>query len=216
MLDAAYCRARGTLVARAETDQFRALICDNSGAFTYHGLNRADGRTITTPALEDGAGWTGLGQEGVTYQVSPEAIRILQDETELTTQETTYFGWAEDEAGTRPGDLGLDTPISYPACDRSGVVVLDTVPATDNPAEAVRDSLAAHPGAAYLRTDLSCDGLDQPAAGRADGAELYVTYLSVGFDQEAVCAELDRNGTHAQWLRDGVRNDERDDLRISC
>lgn len=216
-IDTAYCRTRGTLVARAETTQFRAVICDNGGAMTYHGLNLADGRTITTPALADGDAWTGLGQEGVTYEVSPGAITIAQDGTELSSQETTYFGLAADEdESTRPGDLGLDSPISYPACDRSGVVVLDTIPATDDPTSAVRESLAAHPGAEYLRTDLSCDSLDQPAEERSGGVDIYVTYLAMGSDQDAICAELDRNGTHAQWLRDGVRNDERDEHRIQC
>jgi serine/threonine-protein kinase len=89
-----------------------------------------------------------------------------------------------------PGDLGLGTPISRPACDSSWVVFLGsaTDPATHR--SRVADLLAAHPGASYLLTEGSCSSLRQ----RLDGNLIYAVYRGPFPSQAAACAAKDQAG----------------------
>lgn len=84
-------------------------------------------------------------------------------------------------------DLGLSTPISTPACDGTGIIVVAN---STDPAGYRSDMAAAldnHPGARYLRTDQSCPSL-RP---RDDSGNLiYAAYVVVGQGRSAVCAAL--------------------------
>lgn len=64
------------------------------------------------------------------------------------------------------GDLGIaSTPISVPACDGTGIVVLYSAVDPNSYEQEVAAQLQANPGAQYLRTDNSCPSLRQATAG---------------------------------------------------
>lgn len=96
-------------------------------------------------------------------------------------------------------DLGLSTPISSPACDGSGVVILHSAVDPDNYARDVQRALDANPGARYLRTDRSCSSLS-PAD--AQGNPIYAVYLAAGPDRSDICRELGRSpaGSYAKVM----------------
>lgn len=100
---------------------------------------------------------------------------------------------------TVPGDLGLRIPMTRPACDGTGIVVLASL---INPGQYARDvarALDAHPGAAYLRTDQSCPSLRQ---AMPDGAAIYAVYRVAGPTRSDVCAAVHAAGgdAYGKWL----------------
>lgn len=86
-------------------------------------------------------------------------------------------------------DLGLSTPISSPACDGSGIVILRSAVDPANYARDVQQGLDAHPGARYLRTDRSCPSLNPVDAA---GNPIYAVYLAAGRERADICRELGR------------------------
>jgi serine/threonine-protein kinase len=88
-----------------------------------------------------------------------------------------------------PADLGLAIPISTPACDGAGIVVVEnaTDPATNR--DVIAAALAANPGAQYLRTDFSCPSLRQRDD---DGNLIYAAYVVVGQGKSAICGAFPR------------------------
>ncbi|QDO88334.1 hypothetical protein FNH13_08255 [Ornithinimicrobium ciconiae] len=202
--DSAYCRDRGSFVALADTDSFRAIICDSYGSLTYHGLNRGDGLTITTPAVATSYGWSGVVDGGGSYDVSSGEVRVMQGSTVLASEPVHTFVDSSDFGSFRPGDLDVSQQISYPDCDGAGVVVIDSFVGSDV-ADQVQASLDAHPGSAYLRTDLSCDNFNRPSASTG-AANIYATYHWVGYDTDSVCEVAESVGGYGYWLRDGVES----------
>ncbi|MEI8083449.1 MAG: serine/threonine protein kinase, partial [Actinomycetes bacterium] len=82
------------------------------------------------------------------------------------------------------GDLNLGTPMSRPACDGTGIVIVGN---STNPAryrEQVAQLLADNPGSSYLRTDMSCRSLKQKSD---DGYPIYAVYYIAGPDRSQVC-----------------------------
>lgn len=208
--DQAWCRAHGTFVARARTDSFAAVICQDGGAFNYHGLNLTDGLSIRTPAVETEGGWTGLGEGGVTYEVSPEWVTVRDGQGIVLAREEVYAFLNDGSVGSfRPGDLMLRQPNSYPACDGSALVVIDTFYGSPDLRSALSKSLATNPGSAYLSTTTSCDSLERPSHEVSGTGEIYLTYYVVPADPTTACEAIDVLGTHGFWLRDGVAPGER-------
>jgi hypothetical protein len=118
---------------------------------------------------------------------------------------------------TRPsaraaGDLGLPTPMSRPACDGTGMVVLGN--ATDPgsyPAD-VQHLLNEYPGASYLRTDQSCPSLRQSLKGNP----IYAVYRVAGRTEADICAAVRGAGGQAygKWL--DTSSDPNSYIRQSC
>lgn len=102
-------------------------------------------------------------------------------------------------AGTRPGDLGLGTPISFPSCDGQGVVILGSVTTPGLYAAGVQRLLDAHPGAFYLRTDTSCPSLRQATDA---GNPIYAVFKPAGTTRAQVCNAVRAAGGNAygKWL----------------
>lgn len=96
-------------------------------------------------------------------------------------------------------DLGLDIPISRPACDGSGIVVLDSAYTPGRYRDDVARALSNNPGASYLRTDLSCPSLRQQSD---DGNPIYAVYRLAGTSKEQLCAAVTAAGpgTYGRWL----------------
>lgn len=96
------------------------------------------------------------------------------------------------------GDLGLSVPISQPACDGSGIVIVASAIHPESYAADVRAALGRFPGSAYLRTDLTgCSSLNQMSS---IGTRIYAVYLPIGTDVAAICADVGRTGGYGKWL----------------
>ncbi len=97
-------------------------------------------------------------------------------------------------------DLGLDIPLSRPACDGTGIVILGSAYTPGKYREQIQRLLNFNPGASYLRTDLACPSLRQSV----DGNPVYAVYRVGGTTKEQVCAVLATvpagPGTYGKWL----------------
>ena len=96
-------------------------------------------------------------------------------------------------------DLGLDVPLSRPACDGTGIVILDSATTPGQYRQDVARGLANNPGASYLRTDLSCPSLRQQSD---DGNPIYAVYRPSGTTKQELCAAVSAAGpgTYGRWL----------------
>lgn len=95
-------------------------------------------------------------------------------------------------------DLGLTVPMSRPACDGTGIVVLGSVYTPGRYRQQVEQILAMNPGAAYLRTDLACPSLRQ----NLDGNPIYAVFRVAGKTKEAICDAVAEASADAygKWL----------------
>lgn len=102
-------------------------------------------------------------------------------------------------ASSAGGTLNTTVPMSRPACDGTGIVVLGSVTTPGQYTEGVQALLDANPGASYLRTDQSCPSLRQATA---DGNPIYAVYRVAGRSQAAVCDAVAAAGAGAygRWL----------------
>jgi serine/threonine protein kinase, bacterial len=109
------------------------------------------------------------------------------------------------------GDLGLSQPISKPACNGQGIVILGSVTTPGEYADGIRRLLAAHPGAFYLRTDQTCPSL---RAATEDGNPIYAVYRLGGRTEAQVCAVVRLSGgdAYGKWLNSTTDPEE----RITC
>ncbi|OBF48805.1 serine/threonine-protein kinase [Mycolicibacterium monacense] len=94
----------------------------------------------------------------------------------------------------RPGDLGLPTKISRPACNGQGIVVLGNVTTPGQYAPGIQRLLNLHPGASYLRTDQSCPSLRQSSD---EGNPIYAVYRPAGFGLGQLCTAVRAAGGDA-------------------
>lgn len=197
--DQAWCRSHGDFVVQVQTVNYEATICRDGDAVNYHGVNLSDGLAIRTSATEHGAGWTGHGEDGITYEVSTELFEVRQGDTVLASEDVTTLVDPTQEGDFRPWDLHRTEPISYPACDGAAIVVLDTFENLQGVNVQVQESLDAHPGAGYLNTDASCDSLGNPSHARGNQ---FLIYYWAGHDEEQVCELIESTGTHGLRLED--------------
>ena len=101
-------------------------------------------------------------------------------------------------SGPVPGDLNLSVPMTMPACDGTGIVLLfSSIDPSAYGAE-IQDALNSHPGSSYLRTDQACSSLNQSS----NGNPIYSVYRPIGPDQDAVCAAVNGAGppAYGKWL----------------
>ncbi|MET0454095.1 MAG: serine/threonine-protein kinase [Mycobacterium sp.] len=98
-----------------------------------------------------------------------------------------------------PGDLGLSIPMTRPACDGTGIVVLYNAVTPGAYVEEIGQALASHPGASYLRTDQSCPSLRQRDG---NGNVIYAVYRVAGRTQAEVCGAVRSagDGAYGKWL----------------
>ncbi|TCW19868.1 hypothetical protein EDD19_1373 [Dietzia cinnamea] len=97
------------------------------------------------------------------------------------------------------GDLGLDTPMSRPACDGRGIVVLYSAVTPGSYAQEIASALARFPGASYLRTDMACPSL-RPRD--ENGNVIYAVYRASGYTRQELCADVRAAGppAYGRWL----------------
>jgi hypothetical protein len=96
-------------------------------------------------------------------------------------------------------DLNVGIPMSHPACDGTGIVVLGNAVTPGRYQADVARLLAANPGASYLRTDQSCPSL-RPAT--EEGNPIYAVYRVAGRTQREVCSAVRAagGGAYGKWL----------------
>lgn len=96
-------------------------------------------------------------------------------------------------------ELDVGVPMTYPACDHSGIVVLANAVAPGQYATEIRSFLAQYPGSSYLRTDHACPSLRQATA---EGNAIYTVYRPAGRTVQSVCAAVASAGgdAYGKWL----------------
>lgn len=109
------------------------------------------------------------------------------------------------------GDLGLSVPMTRPACNGMGIVVLGSVTTPGQYAAGVQRYLDAYPGASYLRTDLACPSLRQESDG---GNPIYAVFYPAGNTPRELCAAVRKVGgdAYGKWLDTTTPPDE----QITC
>ncbi|WP_231750537.1 MULTISPECIES: serine/threonine protein kinase [unclassified Dietzia] len=97
------------------------------------------------------------------------------------------------------GDLGLRVPMSRPACDGRGIVVLYSAVTPGAYAQEIAAALAQNPGASYLRTDMACPSL---RARDENGNVIYAVYRASGYSRQELCADVRAEGppAYGRWL----------------
>ncbi|MCZ2826076.1 MULTISPECIES: hypothetical protein [unclassified Modestobacter] len=86
---------------------------------------------------------------------------------------------------TANGDLGLEVPISSPACDGTWIVFLGAAIDAATYESDISRLLAGQPDAKYLLTEGGCSSMRQRLP---DGSLIYSAYIGPYPDQAAACA----------------------------
>lgn len=201
--DKAYCKWEGTLRYVAASEQFRAAICVINGQATYLGLDKKSGLTTRLPAVI-GSDSAMARKDKFTYYLDADVFRI-EESGEVLAEQVMDTWWRADAEELRlPGDLGLSKPMAYPACDGTGVLVLQTFfdPATNIPD--IQAALDKDPGADYLRTDLSCDNFRNPSIDNSYGNAIYAVFRTLKADEAAMCSAMKELNAGGDWLENNV------------
>lgn len=103
------------------------------------------------------------------------------------------------DRGVLLGDLGLAVPMSRPACDGRGIVVLYSAVTPGAYSQEIASALQQFPGASYLRTDMACPSLRQRDE---NGNVIYAVYRASGYSKQELCADVRAAGAPAygRWL----------------
>lgn len=106
---------------------------------------------------------------------------------------------APNTAGGGDGDLGLGVPMSRPACDGRGIVVLYSAVTPGAYTQEISTALARNPGASYLRTDMACPSL---RARDENGNVIYAVYRPSGYTRQELCSDVRAVGppAYGRWL----------------
>jgi serine/threonine-protein kinase len=109
------------------------------------------------------------------------------------------------------GDLGLSVPMTRPACDGLGIVLLFSSVSPGAYAAEIQQALNTYPGASYLRTDQACSSLTQSSDS---GNPVYAVYSPAGYSTGSVCAAVNSYGgsAYGKWLD----NSSAADATIDC
>jgi hypothetical protein len=114
-------------------------------------------------------------------------------------------------AGAVQGDLGLSVPMTKPACDGTGIVLLFASVTPSTYAQEIQQALDEFPNSSYLRTDQACPSLTQATAA---GDPIYAVYRVAGPNAASVCAAVASAGgsAYGKWLD----NSTPPEARVDC
>ncbi|MCV7044747.1 hypothetical protein H7J08_08665 [Mycobacterium frederiksbergense] len=95
--------------------------------------------------------------------------------------------------------LNVSRPISQPACDGMGIVVLANATTPGRYEAEIQRALDVFPDATYLRTDHSCPSLRQVSD---DNTPIYAVYRPAGRTLGDICSAVRRAGgtAYGKWL----------------
>jgi hypothetical protein len=186
--DRAYCQNRGVLLWLARSATYRGALCSINGATTMISMASDVGGNVALPATASTTSFSATGQDGTVYTYAQGTVSIVTS-SKTFTEPTTAWQPGTSSTLSSPGDLGISTPISYPSCDDSPIVVYGTAWNDATNASEVQKLLAAHPGSSYMRTDLSCRDFRGPSNDNSGGAYIYAVYTAPSSASSA-CQEI--------------------------
>ncbi|MDQ0864860.1 DUF4190 domain-containing protein [Arthrobacter globiformis] len=186
--DRAYCQNRGVLLWLAGSATYRGALCSIDGFPTLISMANDVGGNVTLPARSDASSFSATAPDGTEYSYGQGTVTITTA-SKTFTEPTTEWEAGNASSLSSPGDLDISTPISYPVCDDSVMIVYGTSWNSATNADAVQNLLDAHPGSSYMRTDLSCRAFTGPSTASSEGAYVYAVY-SVESGQEAACKAI--------------------------
>lgn len=168
------------------------LLVALAGVVGFFLLSPDDEPPVATPPEQS---WSAPPvSDEVTVTVTPTAPA---PETTVVTQ-AAPAGDRGNDAGDA-GDLGLSVPLTRPACDGRGIVVLYSAVTPGAYEQEIASALAQFPGASYLRTDMACSSLRQRDQ---NGNVIYAVYRPSGYSQQELCADVRTAGppAYGRWL----------------
>lgn len=134
-----------------------------------------------------------------TDSASEAPTTVIDSGNGGTGREAADTNSAQPRPQVSPNSLNVSIPMTHPACDGTGIVVLANAVTPGRYEAEVQRYLDMHPGASYLRTDESCPSLRQ----RDDaGNPIYAVYRPAGRTQAEVCAAVRAagGGAYGKWL----------------
>jgi serine/threonine-protein kinase len=156
------------------------------------------GGNVTLPARSGTSSFSATAADNTEYSYGQGNVTITTA-SKTFNEPTTVWEAGNSSSLSSPGDLGLSTRISYPACDDSVMIVYGTSWNSATNADAVQKLLDAHPGSSYMRTDLSCRAFTGPSTANSEGAYVYAVY-SVESSQDAACKAISGTPNYGRLL----------------
>ena len=196
--DRAYCQNRGVLLWLAGSDTYRGALCSIDGSPTLISMANDVGGNVTLPARSGTSSFSATAADNTEYSYGQGNVTITTA-SKTFNEPTTVWEAGNSSSLSSPGDLGLSTRISYPACDDSVMIVYGTSWTSASNADAVQKLLDAHPGSSYMRTDLSCRAFTGPSTANSEGAYVYAVY-SVESSQDAACKAISGTPNYGRLL----------------
>lgn len=144
------------------------------------------------------------GDDGTTTSARSTSSTYSTDGyTATTTDSWTTSRTSTSTTPPRPDAsavaLNVSKPITQPACDGTGIVVLQNAVTPGRYDTEIQRGLDRFPDASYLRTDHSCPSLRQVSD---QGTPIYAVFRVAGRTQAEVCAAVRRAGgdAYGKWL----------------
>ena len=186
--DRAYCQNRGMLLWLADSATYRGALCSINDSLTLISMASDVGGNVVLPAQAGASSFSATGKDGTVYAYGANTVSITTP-SKTFTEPTSLWQPGTSPSLNSPGDLGIGTQISYPACDESVIVVYGTAWNDPTNADEVQKLLASHPGASYTRTDLSCRDFRGPSTDNSGGSYIYAVY-TVATSAESACQQI--------------------------
>ncbi|MEO6126183.1 MAG: zinc ribbon domain-containing protein [Ilumatobacteraceae bacterium] len=145
---------------------------------------------------------TAVATTVVATTINPTTVPAPPTTVPVTTPETTpptatTAAPATSVAVPGNGDLGLDRPISKPACDGQFITLIGSSVDPNGYAIQVKSILDLYPSAKYLRTELVCSSL---RAKSAAGDPIYVVFFGPFVSKQQAC-DARRDGTDGAYVK---------------
>lgn len=156
--------------------------------------------TESTASQEPAESTSARAPESAAPQTPSESAALQTPAMSVTEQAPAAVSPTTSVITGSDADLGLVTPITQPACDGTGVVVISTFSDPATYAKDVSLALEENPSAQYMRADLSCPSF---AATTVEGNQIYIVYIAVGPEKDQVCklvGDFDRRDVFGKWL----------------
>lgn len=116
--------------------------------------------------------------DSMTQSSSPRAAVAAPVQSSTSSSSTTPSSTSTSTTIQTTGDLGLSTPISTPACDGRGVVILYSAVTNSVASQRsqVQTALARWPGSSYMKPSPDCTSIRNVK----DGKQIYAVYMDLG------------------------------------
>ncbi|WP_137723707.1 hypothetical protein [Prescottella subtropica] len=192
--------------AYPQTGSVVDIFVEKGTTITCAGAYAVFGRYLHDPALEHGGntwfasfdGWGCSSPTAARAQATGNSGVCETADGQLRIVARPAAGPVPGVPATVAGDLGLSTPMTVPACDGTGIVVLANATDPASYRTEIQRYLTTYPGASYLRTDRSCPSLRQASDS---GDPIYTVYREAGRTTSEVCAAVRAAGGDAYGKR---------------